>query len=173
MRSTANQMSSRRRPLRAPSNDVSSDVSSWCDDLLGDTSPHRLSEQDARQPVGIFPYDLRPRLGHRQVEIGLGRLLLVVQRGTPYCGEDGLGVCTVASRIRVVGAFSLGIDKGLFTANAVTREFFRHANVDDVDIRGLVGSGDCLLDGGVEECDRVIDLSLEVRGGIPWDNLEQ
>src|SRR5215204_5209376 len=110
-----------------------------------------------------------------RVEIGLGRLLLVVQRGAPYCGEDGLGICTVASRIRVVSTYwvGLGIDERLFAANTVAREFFRHINVDDVDIWGLVSSGDCLLDGGVEEFDCVIDLSFEVSAGIPWENLEQ
>ena len=102
----------------------------------------------------------------------LGHLLVVVQPGAPYCGEDGLGIGTVASGIRVVGAYSVGVDERLFAANTVPREFCRHVDVHDVDIIGL-GSGDSLLDGAVEERDCVVDLALEGRGRIPWDNLKQ
>jgi hypothetical protein len=77
----------------------------------------------------------------------LGHLLVVVQPGAPYCGEDGLGIGTVAGGIRVVGGRLLvGVDVRLVAANTVPREFGCHVDVHDVDTRGL-GGGDSLLDG--------------------------
>src|SRR5215217_2654265 len=98
-----------------------------------------------------------------RVEIGLGRLLLVVQRGAPYCGEDGLGICTVASRIRVVSTYwvGLGIDERLFAANTVACEFFRHIDVHDVDTG--VGCQDGLLNRGVQGGRCAVDLRHDAR----------
>jgi hypothetical protein len=101
----------------------------------------------------------------------LSHLLVVVQPGAPYCGEDGLGIGPVAGGIWVVGAFSLGVDEGLLAANTVSGEFFGDVDVHDVDTSGL-GSGDSSLDGGVEGGDCVVDLALQGRGWIPWDNLK-
>jgi hypothetical protein len=72
----------------------------------------------------------------------------------------------------VVGAYSLGVDERLFAANTVAREFLRHVDVHDVDTGGR-RSGDSFLNGGVEECDCVVDLVLDGRGRIPWDDLKQ